>query len=106
MPLNDGTALRLTTAKYYTPSHKVIHERGITPDSIVTLSDEEAEALFIKRVLGGFESLDEAQKAKMNQIRDVQLDRAMDYLKGQLIYGDRASRLQGGDAQITAQREE
>src|SRR5205823_945096 len=32
LPLNDGSALRLTTAKYYTPSHKVIHEEGITPD--------------------------------------------------------------------------
>ena len=38
IPLQDGSALRLTTAKYYTPSHKVIHERGITPDSIVTMS--------------------------------------------------------------------
>jgi carboxyl-terminal processing protease len=26
--IQDGTALRLTTAKYYTPSHKVIHEQG------------------------------------------------------------------------------
>ncbi len=26
LPLPDGSALRLTTAKYYTPSHKVIHE--------------------------------------------------------------------------------
>jgi hypothetical protein len=84
----------------------VIHERGITPDSIVNLSQEEEEALFYKRFLGGFESLDEAQKAKMNEIRDVQLDRAMDYLKSQLIYGDRASRLQRGDVQVTAQREE
>jgi carboxyl-terminal processing protease len=106
MPLNDGTALRLTTAKYYTPSHKVIHERGITPDSIVSLSAEEEEALFIKRFMGGFDSLDETQKAKLEQIRDVQLDRAMDYLKSQLIYGARASRLQRGEAQITAQREE
>src|SRR5206468_2017176 len=30
LPLQDGSALRLTTAKYYTPSHKVIHEKGIT----------------------------------------------------------------------------
>ena len=36
LPLPDGSALRLTTAKYYTPSHKVIHEHGITPD-ITTL---------------------------------------------------------------------
>ena len=31
-PLDDGSALKLTDAKYYTPSHKVIHEHGITPD--------------------------------------------------------------------------
>jgi len=41
IPLNDGSALRLTTAKYYTPSHKVIHEQGISPDIIVTMTDEE-----------------------------------------------------------------
>jgi carboxyl-terminal processing protease len=31
-PLDDGSALKLTVAKYYTPSHKVIHQHGITPD--------------------------------------------------------------------------
>ncbi|HXU77559.1 MAG TPA: S41 family peptidase, partial [Methylomirabilota bacterium] len=35
LPMSDGSALRLTTAKYYTPSHKVIHEEGITPDILV-----------------------------------------------------------------------
>ena len=32
MPLSDGSALRLTTARYYTPSGKIIQENGITPD--------------------------------------------------------------------------
>lgn len=32
IPLADGSALRLTTALYYTPSGKTIHEKGITPD--------------------------------------------------------------------------
>ena len=105
MPLSDGTALRLTTAKYYTPSHKVIHEKGIKPDSIVNMTAEEEEALYLKRVLGGFESLDEDQKAKIDQVRDVQLDRAFDYLKGQILYPERASRLQNSHTQIAAQRE-
>ena len=35
IPLSDGSALRLTTARYYTPSGKVIQENGITPDIIV-----------------------------------------------------------------------
>ena len=32
IPLGDGSALRLTTALYYTPSGKTIHEKGIIPD--------------------------------------------------------------------------
>ena len=35
IPLSDGSALRLTTARYYTPSGKVIQENGIIPDVIV-----------------------------------------------------------------------
>ncbi len=36
IPLADGSALRLTTALYYTPSGKTIHEKGIVPDIEVT----------------------------------------------------------------------
>ena len=32
IPLSDGSALRLTTARYYTPSGRVIQENGIEPD--------------------------------------------------------------------------
>lgn len=35
IPLSDGSALRMTTARYFTPSGKVIQEKGITPDIIV-----------------------------------------------------------------------
>ncbi|QPJ66844.1 MAG: S41 family peptidase [Candidatus Nitrohelix vancouverensis] len=35
IPLSDGSALRLTTARYYTPSGRVIQENGIVPDIIV-----------------------------------------------------------------------
>ena len=34
-PLSDGSGLRMTTAKYYTPSHRSIQEKGITPDVAV-----------------------------------------------------------------------
>lgn len=37
IPLSDNSGLRLTTAKYYTPDGKSIHEKGITPDVIVQL---------------------------------------------------------------------
>ena len=48
--LRDGSALRLTTAKYYTPSHKVIHEHGVTPDIIVPISEEDERKLLEQRV--------------------------------------------------------
>ena len=35
IPLPDGSGLRLTTAKYFTPSGVCIHEIGITPDIVV-----------------------------------------------------------------------
>jgi len=37
IPLTDGSALRLTTARYYTPSGRVIQENGIIPDIIVEM---------------------------------------------------------------------
>ncbi len=37
IPLSDGSALRLTTARYYTPSGRVIQENGIEPDIIVEM---------------------------------------------------------------------
>ena len=35
IPLDDGSALRLTTAKYYTPNGRSIQAEGITPDIVV-----------------------------------------------------------------------
>jgi carboxyl-terminal processing protease len=90
LPLQDGTALRLTTAKYYTPSHKVIHEKGITPDIIVPMTLEEDEALFLRRSPGGLETLDVERREKFKDIRDVQLDRALDVLKGISLYAKRS----------------
>ena len=37
IPLSDGSGLRLTTAKYYTPNNAEIHGEGITPDIVVEL---------------------------------------------------------------------
>ena len=35
MPLNNDTAIKLTTARYYTPSGNSIQAKGITPDIVV-----------------------------------------------------------------------
>jgi carboxyl-terminal processing protease len=90
VPLQNGDALRLTTAKYYTPSHKVIHEKGITPDSIVPMSAEEEEAIFLKRVPGGIDTLDEERRERVQNARDIQMERATDFLKGILLFKDRS----------------
>jgi len=49
IPMNDGSGLRLTTARYYTPSGRSIQAKGITPDIMVpsvfteAKKDEEAK---------------------------------------------------------------
>jgi carboxyl-terminal processing protease len=35
LPLNNGTAIKLTTARYFTPSGRSIQAKGITPDIVV-----------------------------------------------------------------------
>jgi carboxyl-terminal processing protease len=85
-PLDDGSALKLTVAKYYTPAHKVIHEHGIMPDSLVPMSDEDQASLLVKRAPGGLESLDDKDRAVVEKSHDAQFDRAEDLLKGILLY--------------------
>jgi carboxyl-terminal processing protease len=89
IPLEDGSALRLTTAKYYTPSHKVIHGEGITPDSIVPMTDEEYQMVYMKS-RPGLETLGTKEQDEIKNAHDLQLDRARDLLKGILIYAHRS----------------
>ena len=76
-PFDDGSALKLTVAKYYTPSHKVIHQHGITPDVFVPLTDTQEAAILVK--------LPEKSAPKFWR-RDEQLERAQDLLKGLILY--------------------
>ena len=80
-PLDDGSALKLTIAKYYTPSHKVIHEHGITPDIVLPVGDLEEAALMLKRTPGGLESLPDRERARWQAVADEQLQRAVTVLK-------------------------
>ena len=89
LPLQDGSALRLTTAKYYTPSHKVIHEKGITPDIVVPMSDEDEHDVFLKRTPGGLDTLEPKDQERVRSAHDTQLERAMDLLKGISLYSKR-----------------
>jgi carboxyl-terminal processing protease len=88
MELPEHTALKLTTAKYYTPSHRVIHEHGIEPDIVVPMTGEQEAALLLTRSAAGLETPKATNGVHSAQIEDVQLERANDLLKGILLYGE------------------
>jgi len=45
IPLEDGSALKLTVAHYYTPLGRLIHNKGIVPDVQVAMDENQEEAL-------------------------------------------------------------
>ncbi|MEH2412755.1 S41 family peptidase [Nostoc sp.] len=51
-PLGDGSALKLTIAKYYTPKGRDINHIGIAPDITVELTEAQQKALVQNRTLG------------------------------------------------------
>ncbi|MDD5677323.1 MAG: S41 family peptidase [Kiritimatiellae bacterium] len=90
-PLDDGSAIRLTTAKYYTPSGRMIHEKGIEPDVVVPMSAEQWQRVLIKRSREelGDEEQDDI-KLDLEHVTDTQLERAIDVLKGIRLFQSRA----------------
>ncbi|HEU0010385.1 MAG TPA: carboxyl-terminal protease, partial [Verrucomicrobiae bacterium] len=66
-----------------------IHEKGITPDIVVPMTIDEEEAMVLRRGPGGIEALDEERRKKVEGARDVQLERAMDVLRGISLYTKR-----------------
>src|SRR5436190_11112717 len=81
--LPDGSALRFTTAKYYTPSKQVIHGNGVAPNIRVPMSAEQERALFAIRNTENMKPEDEKNLIKT---KDPQLLRAIDALKGVMVY--------------------
>ncbi len=84
LPLRDGSALRLTTAKYYTPKHRTIHGKGITPDHVVEMTPEQMGHLDLQRSPGGLETLPEVERKKAEATEDLQLNKALELLKAKL----------------------
>ncbi len=84
LPLKDGSAVRLTTAKYYTPSHKVIHEHGITPDIVVPITEEAERKLIEARNRAGVAATNDVEKVE--PVVDEQLDRALAVIKGVKLF--------------------
>ncbi len=89
IPMDDGSALKLTTAKYYTPGKRVIHEHGIEPDIVVAMPPEDFRKLWLQRQRPKNATPTDEAEAEA-RVSDVQLDRAVDALKGVLVFGKRA----------------
>ena len=56
MQLPDGSAVRFTTAKYYTPSKQVIQGNGVTPNIRVAVTAEQERSLFAAAQRGEYET--------------------------------------------------
>lgn len=87
IPMKDGSAIRLTTSKYYTPNGKQIHNIGIVPDVIVerviraTDADEDNKKDLFSRLK------QDEQKIKIIRLKqDNQIESAIELLKGIEIY--------------------
>ena len=87
MQLPDGSALRFTTAKYYTPSKQVIHANGVAPNIRAPMTAEQERALFVARSSDNLKPEDEKELIKT---KDPQMLRAIDALKGVMIYAQEA----------------
>ena len=107
IPLKDGSGLRLTTARYYTPSGRSIQAKGIVPDIIVKPSrpeeekEKEKESVTpkfpaekdLERHLMDVEkgAAKEKEKPKKEEVKekkpvDHQLERALELLKSWDIF--------------------
>jgi carboxyl-terminal processing protease len=77
IPLSDGSGLRLTTAKYFTPKGRSIHGKGIAPDIVVEPP---------KPVAAAETGRQPAEPTPQDDLKkDVQLQRAVDLLKAMRI---------------------
>ncbi|MGB3241287.1 MAG: S41 family peptidase [Candidatus Omnitrophota bacterium] len=97
IPLKDKSALRLTTASYYTPSGECINEKGIKPDVYVKREriegekkkpdKKEEEGVFQKlEKKGKIPKPEKKKEEKKKEAYDNQLQTAISILKGLQIY--------------------
>ncbi len=97
-PMKDGSGVRLTTARYYTPNGRSIQAKGIVPDIIVKPSQAEEEkaapppkTITEKDLERHLVDNKEKEKPKKEEVKekkpaDAQLERALELLKGWEIF--------------------
>jgi len=86
IPLKDGSAVRITTADYFTPAGHSIKEKGILPDVEIKLEERQASTSEKKEDI--FEKIGKKDltEKKNGVIYDNQLQTAVDVLRGILVY--------------------
>ncbi|WP_068550772.1 S41 family peptidase [Thermosulfidibacter takaii] len=83
-PLSDGSALKLTTAYYYTPDHICIEEKGITPDIVIPenlVAKKEHPVIREKELVELKKGKSLEKKEGEEKKEDYQLRFATDFLK-------------------------
>lgn len=94
IPLSDGSALRLTTSRYFTPSGRQIHEKGIMPDIVVEAGKIEPAKPegSLEKPQDIFEEVEKKEKPAKEEVvtfdykSDNQIMRAVDVLKAAKFY--------------------
>ena len=103
MPISGQGAIRLTTARYYTPAGTSIQAKGITPDIEVQQANVELledangrrEADLRGRLDGDETGAEADDEAALLDATDYQLARAIDLLRGIALYEGRATTTRG-----------
>jgi carboxyl-terminal processing protease len=100
MPLSGNGAIRLTTARYYTPAGTSIQAKGIVPDIEVVQAHVEAidegdarREADLRNRLENDQSVEEGAGSNVvpeHDEEDYQLERALDLLRGVAMFGSRA----------------
>ncbi len=83
--LDKGEGMRLTTARYYTPSGRVIHEHGVEPQAVVEISEDDESKIRLQQSRIELKDAKEfTERFGFAPIADVQLQAAEEILTGLL----------------------
>jgi carboxyl-terminal processing protease len=82
LPLDDGSAVKLTTAKYYTPNGRVVHENGIAPDVLVGKAQGFREKDLSRYLKGDLAELKKKAKVRKDKEKELEVEKEMQLQAG------------------------
>lgn len=103
LSLRKGEGLRLTTARYYTPSGVTIHEKGVTPDVEIVMSPAEDQNVRIQRSREDvLDPVEFKERFNLERTPDRQLEAAVAVLEAALILDTETQGGRAATAPVTA----